>query len=237
MKDLAQLLYSTEIPGDRRARPAVLLAELPRPGAAAAGRPLAGAAGAVQVGALPQAQHAPEGARGVCGTGERSKANARGGRGRNAMNIAFCYDSVLPSRGGCETYIASLARRLAVDGHEVHVYARRWDASALPASTHYHPITLPSCPRFLRPWFFAAACRRALAAGQAPGRRSASTRLPGLDVLYPQGGLYAATAEHNLLKYRSPLLRRLLRVCKAFDPAHLSFMALERRQYLGGRGR
>ena len=51
-------------------------------------------------------------------------------------------------------------------------------------------------------------------------------------MLYPQGGLYAATAEHNLLKYRSPLLRQALRICKAFDPAHLSFITLERRQYL-----
>src|SRR5438309_754496 len=27
------------------------------------------------------------------------------------MNIAFCYESVLPARGGCETYISDLARR------------------------------------------------------------------------------------------------------------------------------
>jgi UDP-glucose:(heptosyl)LPS alpha-1,3-glucosyltransferase len=147
------------------------------------------------------------------------------------MNIAFCYDSVLPSKGGCETYIASLARRLALDGNEIHVYARRWDASALPAAAHYHRIVLPACPRFLRPWFFAAACQRELAAN--PGVVAVGfDKLPGLDVLYPQGGLYAATAEHNLLKYRSRLLRGVLRLCKTFDPAHQSFRALERRQYL-----
>ena len=28
------------------------------------------------------------------------------------MNIAFCYESVLPARGGCEHYISDLARRL-----------------------------------------------------------------------------------------------------------------------------
>jgi UDP-glucose:(heptosyl)LPS alpha-1,3-glucosyltransferase len=147
------------------------------------------------------------------------------------MNIAFCYDSVLPRKGGCETYIASLARRLAADGHEIHLYARRWDAAALPDRTLYHRIVLPSCPRFLRPWFFGAACRRELAASKhqvAVG----FDKLPGLDVLYPQGGLYAAGAEHNLLKHRSPLLRRALRLCKALDPAHQSFLALERRQYL-----
>jgi UDP-glucose:(heptosyl)LPS alpha-1,3-glucosyltransferase len=147
------------------------------------------------------------------------------------MNIAFCYESVLPSRGGCETYIASLARRLAADGHQIHVYARRWDAAALPGATHYHLVVPPACPRFLRPWFFAAACRRELRRGNhqvAVG----FDKLPGLDVLYPQGGLYVATAEHNLLKYRSPLVRQALRACKLLDPAHHSFRALERRQYL-----
>ena len=146
------------------------------------------------------------------------------------MNIAFCFDSVLPRRGGCETYIAALARRLAADGHDLHLYARRWDAAALPANIHYHPIVLPSCPRFLRPWFFGAAVRRELE--RAEGQVAVGfDKMTGLDVIYPQGGLYAATAEHNLLKYRSPTVRRLLRVCKAFDPAHLSFLALERRQY------
>jgi UDP-glucose:(heptosyl)LPS alpha-1,3-glucosyltransferase len=56
----------------------------------------------------------------------------------------------------------------------------------------------------------------------------------GVDVLYPQGGLYLETARHNLLKYRSPLVRRLVALVKAFDPAHRSFLALERRQYRSG---
>ena len=57
------------------------------------------------------------------------------------MNIAFCYESVLPARGGCETYIADLARRLLADRHEVHVYASRWDAKALPEGIQYHAIS------------------------------------------------------------------------------------------------
>ncbi len=82
---------------------------------------------------------------------------------------------------------------------------------------HYHPIVLPACPRFLRPWFFAAACRRALA--RADGQVTVGfDKMTGLDVLYPQGGLYAATAEHNLLKYRSPLVRRLLRRLQGLRP-------------------
>jgi UDP-glucose:(heptosyl)LPS alpha-1,3-glucosyltransferase len=150
------------------------------------------------------------------------------------MNIAFCYESVLPSRGGCETYIAGLARRLAADGHEVHLYARRWDASALPSALRFHHVPIPWCPRFLRPWFFAASCHRALR-GAGHEVTIGFDKLWGLDVLYPQGGLYVATAGHNLLKYRMPWVREVVRLLKTFDPAHRSFLAMERRQYRDSR--
>lgn len=146
------------------------------------------------------------------------------------MNIAFCYESVLPNRGGCETYIASLARRLVADGHEVHLYARRWDASALPAALRIHRVAVPRVPRFLRPWVFGAACRRALTSAP-PAVSVGFDKISGLDVMYPQGGLYAATVDHNLLKYRSPLVRRLARALRAFDPSYRSFLALDRHQY------
>src|SRR5215210_2477967 len=148
------------------------------------------------------------------------------------MDIALCYESVLPSRGGAETYLGDLARRLARDGHAVHLYAARWDAVALPASTHFHRLEVPSGPRFLRPWRFAAACEAAL----ARARHDVTVGFDktwGQDVLYPQGGLHAASAEHNLLKHRGPAARLVARCLKAVDPAHWSFTLLERKQYLG----
>jgi UDP-glucose:(heptosyl)LPS alpha-1,3-glucosyltransferase len=150
------------------------------------------------------------------------------------MDVAFCYESVLPARGGCEMYIAALARRLVQDGHAVHLYACRWDAAALPANLVYHPVRLPPVPRFLRPWCFSAACARAL----RDGRHQVSIGFDktwGQDVLYPQGGLFAASAEHNLRKYPLSLSRAVVRVLKLFDPVHWSYLALERRQYLGER--
>jgi UDP-glucose:(heptosyl)LPS alpha-1,3-glucosyltransferase len=147
------------------------------------------------------------------------------------MDIAFCYERVQPRRGGCETYIAALAKRLVADGHDVHLYARHWDEAALPGGIHYHRVDMPRCPRFLRPWYFGAACRKLLSA--ATHQVSVGfDKIAGLDVLYPQGGLYVATAEHNLLKYRHRLTRFLVRSVKLFDPAHRSFLALERRQFL-----
>jgi UDP-glucose:(heptosyl)LPS alpha-1,3-glucosyltransferase len=147
------------------------------------------------------------------------------------MDIALCYESVLPARGGCETYITGLARRLARDGHAVHLYATRWDEAALPAALRYHQVRVSSCPRFLRPWYFASACLRTL-----EGARHDVTigfdKIWGMDVLYPQGGLYQATSDHNMLKYAAPWARQLVKGLKLFDPAHHSFAALERRQYL-----
>lgn len=148
------------------------------------------------------------------------------------MDLALCYESVFPSRGGAETYIADLARRLARDGHSVHLYACRWDAAALPAATHYHRLEVPGGPRFLRPWRFAAACEQALAnAGHDVSLGFDKTW--GQDVLIPLGGLHAASAYHNLLKYPHAWQRWLAAAGKCLDPAAWSFRRLERKQYLG----
>jgi UDP-glucose:(heptosyl)LPS alpha-1,3-glucosyltransferase len=147
------------------------------------------------------------------------------------MDIALCYESVLPARGGAETYIGDLARRLARDGHAVHLYASRWDASALPPATHFHRVEATG-PRFLRPWRFAAACEGAL----QHTRHDVSIGFDktwGQDVLYPQGGLHAASAAHNLLKFPDTLSRTLATLGKWLDPAAWSFARLERKQYLG----
>ncbi len=147
------------------------------------------------------------------------------------MNIAFCYESVLPKRGGCETYIADLARRLIADGHDVHLYACRWDAEALPSSMRFHALPALRGPRFLRPWRFGRLCLAAL------GKNHHDVTVGfdktwGQDVLYPQGGLHAASAECNRYKFRSPWLRGFGRVIKNLDLAHWSFSLLERKQYL-----
>lgn len=148
------------------------------------------------------------------------------------MKIALCYERVLPERGGCETYIADLARRLVEDKHEVHLFASAWDAGALAAGLHYHRVPAAHGPRFLRPWIFAARCAAALR--DHPSLVSIGfNKTWGQDILYPQGGLHAASVEHNLRKYRSPLRRGLARLARWLDVSHWSFALLERRQYLG----
>jgi UDP-glucose:(heptosyl)LPS alpha-1,3-glucosyltransferase len=147
------------------------------------------------------------------------------------MKVAFCYESVVPARGGCETYIADLSRRLLADGHQVHLYACNWDAEALPAGIRYHVLPRRRVPRFLRPWRFSALCRQALAEGDHDVSIGFD-KVWGTDVLYPQGGLHVASVAYNLHKHPGKLQRGLAYLCRRFDLAHWSFTLLERKQYL-----
>lgn len=146
------------------------------------------------------------------------------------MNIAVCYESVFPSRGGLETYIADLLRRLARDRHEVHLYGYQRDVDALPRSIVFHAILQKAAPRFLRPWRFAAACEYAL-------RRERHDVILGFnktwhqDVILPGGGLHVATADHNVKKYRRPFARVLARLGRWFSLSYWSFCWLEKKQY------
>jgi UDP-glucose:(heptosyl)LPS alpha-1,3-glucosyltransferase len=150
------------------------------------------------------------------------------------MDIALCYESVLPARGGCEHYVSDLARRLARDGNSVHLYACRWDASSLPAAMHYHRLPAPGGPRFLRPWRFAQSCEEALR-GHRHDVTMGFDKTWGQDILYPQGGLHVASATHNLLKHPRGFTRFVARILKAIDPASRSFRQLERKQYLSDK--
>jgi len=147
------------------------------------------------------------------------------------MNIALCYESVLPARGGAETYLGDLSRRLVADGHEVHLYACRWDATALPAAMQIHAIPPTGGLRFLRVWQFGRSVLK------ASGQRHHDVTVGfdktwGQDVLYPQGGFHAASQRHNRRKNRTVLGRWLAIGLKYFDSAYHSYRFLERTQYL-----
>ncbi len=146
------------------------------------------------------------------------------------MKIALCHTSVLPRRGGCETYIASLSRRLVADGHEVHLFACEWDTTALPTRLVTHRVALPPLPRFIRPWWFSLACQRLMSQVQLEVSIGFD-KITGVDVYYPQGGMYEASVAMSLGKHRSALIRRLLLSLKWLEPAHLSYLRLEHSQY------
>jgi UDP-glucose:(heptosyl)LPS alpha-1,3-glucosyltransferase len=146
------------------------------------------------------------------------------------MKIALCYESMVPAQGGCETYIADLARRLAEDAHEVHLFAARFDPAYFPVNSMHHPVPEARGPRWQRPWRFARACQRALA--HHPHDVSVGfIKTWGQDVLMPQGGLHVASARHNIQKHPQPWKRWIARLLQAFDPKQWSYRLLERKQF------
>jgi UDP-glucose:(heptosyl)LPS alpha-1,3-glucosyltransferase len=147
------------------------------------------------------------------------------------MDVGLCYESVEPARGGCEHYISDLARRLARDGHTVHLFASKADESALPAGTVHHRIPKPVGPRFRRPWVFAESVLKALAESPVDVAMGFD-KTWGQDILYPQGGLHSASRAHNILKHRPGPVRTLAKWVRVLDPTSYSFARLERRQYL-----
>jgi UDP-glucose:(heptosyl)LPS alpha-1,3-glucosyltransferase len=145
------------------------------------------------------------------------------------MKIALCYESMMPNKGGCETYLADLARHLVSDGHAVHLFASKFDAEAFPREVMHHLLPPSTGLRFLRPWQFAKACHTALQQHQFDVTVG-FIKTWGQDVLMPQGGFHAASAEHNISKHRSTLVRGFVRLLHAIDPKQWSFRALERKQ-------
>lgn len=145
------------------------------------------------------------------------------------MRIILCYEYLLPTRGGAEKYIYDLINRLIKDNHLVHLIASQWDRS-LPTGVHCHRVVSRPTPRLLRPWRFAYGCLQLLR--YIPHDISIGfDKTWGQDILYPQGGLHLACADHNLLKYRSPVLRFFAKLGKRLDPAFWSFRMLEHKQY------
>ena len=147
------------------------------------------------------------------------------------MDVGLCYERVLPARGGCEHYISDLARRLARDGHTVHLFASEWAANALPAATIYRRVPDATGPRFLRPWRFGAACLEALRSNPVDVSIGFD-KTWGQDILYPQGGVHSASRAQNLIKHAPGLDRFTARLARVFDPTAYTFSKLERRQYL-----
>lgn len=150
------------------------------------------------------------------------------------MQIALCHENVLPARGGAEMYVADLARRMAAAGHEVHLYASRWDASRLPDGLRIHQLPRPRGPRAWRPWRFSASVRAALDRDR-PQISIGFDKTFGTDIYYPLGGLQQASAAHNIRKHRGSLVRFGARIAKSLDPVQWSYLRLERRNLLSPR--
>jgi UDP-glucose:(heptosyl)LPS alpha-1,3-glucosyltransferase len=132
-------------------------------------------------------------------------------------------------RVGSERRYTELIRGLRAAGHEIHLFARGWDAAAA-AGLRCHRVVVPG-PAALRPLTFALAA--GLATRRWRGRLDlihSHTKSLGDDVVSPGGSAHRAWVR-LLASEARPLRRRAL----PWHPYHLSSMAVERVQLARAR--
>jgi UDP-glucose:(heptosyl)LPS alpha-1,3-glucosyltransferase len=120
------------------------------------------------------------------------------------MRIALSIDTFSRTKGGAEQYLVDLAQRLSHHGHEVHIFASRWDEMGDGLSFHKVPI-IPF-PKSLRLASFAINNARSIRGERFDIALGLGNTLMA-NVLQPHGGVHWIWFWRSLRAYEHPVLR------------------------------
>lgn len=145
------------------------------------------------------------------------------------MDIAFVIDHFDPARGGAETYLCSIVRRLAADGHRVSVYCMDHDQA------HSSGVTIVKVPiirfgRFFRALSFVIMSRRLLRKASHDVVHALG-KTTFMNVFQPHGGVFLRSLKQNIAACDSFVSRTVKRCGVIFNPKKVLFMICERIQY------
>lgn len=148
------------------------------------------------------------------------------------MRLALCYQHVDPKRGGAETYVADLCRRLAARGCSVTLFAESCARDQIGPGTQWRSVPPRGRTSLGRIWHFAEACESLLAADRAQFDCTIGfINTWGQDVLIPQGGVRAASLRANAARFRSAAASTGYRLLKQINFKWWVYQAIESRQY------
>ncbi len=144
------------------------------------------------------------------------------------MKIAFCIEKFITSRGGAEQYVHDLSRRLAEDGHEVHIFTM---TSREPGGINprIHILRCGRRPRFLKILRFAARSRKAVR-GRGFDIVHSFGRTWGMDIFQPLGGSQMAGLIGNIRSIDNPVGRGLKILTYLSSLRKLTYFYVERVQ-------
>ncbi|MBE9532253.1 MAG: glycosyltransferase family 4 protein, partial [Proteobacteria bacterium] len=142
------------------------------------------------------------------------------------MKIAIVVKEHIETKGGLERYAVTLSRGLTARGHEVHVYANRWDVDE---SLIFHYVPCVKWLNLLKVITFPANARKHLA-------KSSFDLVYSLTPLYPVDIYRVGEGIHaDVLRARFP--NPLKRFLKRLTPKHRSILAIEKRLFTKGNYR
>ena len=153
------------------------------------------------------------------------------------MRLALTYQRVDPTKGGAETYVADLCRRLIALGHEVDLLASQWRDGVLPRQVQTIKVEPRGWTKLTKIWNFAVDSEALRVAADRYDCTVGFINTWGDDVMIPQGGVHAASLQANARRFREGWARRLYTYSKQINPKQLLlYRAIERRQYDPARG-
>ena len=141
------------------------------------------------------------------------------------VRIGIIKSNFVPSGGGSERYTSGLVEGLRARGHEVHILAARWDATAESTGVVMHRVPTMRAPAFARIMSFAVNCRRVMAAAGCDLVLSIERTL-WQDAFRAGGGCHREYLIQRR-RYRGGVPRPLT----GLNPLHLTMLWIEKRSY------
>lgn len=146
------------------------------------------------------------------------------------MKIALNIYKYLPTKGGGEGYLANFANQLAERGHEVHIYASKWESNN--SEIHYHTIPSIRFPKFLKDILFVINSLREMSKYDFDIVHVVGRAL-GMNVFNPHCGVERAWLKQNFLSINCPVSRVLKQVASFLSIRQNFILWLDRKQYTG----
>ncbi|MCR4291140.1 MAG: glycosyltransferase family 4 protein, partial [Candidatus Scalindua sp.] len=146
------------------------------------------------------------------------------------MKIALIIYKYLPTKGGGEGYLSNFANQLVERGHEVHIYASKWESNN--NKMHYHTIPSIRYPKFLKDVSFVINSRREMAKHDFDIVHVVGRAL-GMNVFNPHCGVEKAWLKQNFLSINCPGSRILKQIVSFFSLRQNFILWLDRKQYTG----
>ncbi len=146
------------------------------------------------------------------------------------MKIALNIYKYLPTKGGGEGYLANFANQLVDRGHEVHIYASKWESNN--DKIHYHTIPSIRFPKFLKDISFVINSYNSMVEDNYDIVHVVGRAL-GMNVFNPHCGVEKAWLKQDLSSVRCPYFRLLKRIIKFFSIRQNYILWLDRKQYTG----
>ncbi len=145
------------------------------------------------------------------------------------MKIAFVRKAYTPY-GGAEKYLSQLLERLAGQGHEIHIFANRWETGGADrkggcGGPTFHRIPMIAAPSFLEALSFAFFSRRLLE-GESFDLIHSFERTLYQDVYRAGDGCH-----REWLRQRKKIDPWFKRLSQPVNPLHRSLLFLERRVF------